>query len=90
MLLFSFQVLFVYTNDAEGQAALSKFRDTTLETEIPYGEPPLEVWDIRRNRVVSFVDRVPDTFSVSVLESGPETAFLQTIYLGCVWKWVRS
>jgi len=43
MLLFSFQVLFVYTNDAEGQAALSKFRDTTLETEIPYGEPPLEV-----------------------------------------------
>lgn len=37
------KVIFVYTNDAEGEAALNKFRNVILTTETEYGESRLEV-----------------------------------------------
>ena len=33
---------------------------------------------------------VSDASSVFLLKIHPESAFLQTMYLGCVWKWIRS
>lgn len=37
------KVIFIYTNDAEGEAALNRFRNVILTTETEYGERSLEV-----------------------------------------------